>query len=146
MKVSVKSALPPLVAKELAAELIRLPLLRTELALQSHDFLISIAYIVRRRSRQAFCISFVNTALKFVARRRTTCTPCISDLRVLRHDKNTICFNTITATSIAFIPRAHWNINSQWRSRKTPLFKVQYFQFAGPKLHFSDQDRYSHIG
>ena len=76
MNVSAKSALPPLVAKELAAELIRLPLLRTELALQSHDFfrLISIAYIVRRRSRQAFCISFVNTALKLVARRRTTCT------------------------------------------------------------------------
>ena len=72
MNVSAKSALPPLVAKELAAELIRLPLLRTELALQSHDFFISIAYIVRRRSRQAFGISFVNTALKFVARRRTT--------------------------------------------------------------------------
>ena len=146
MNVSAKSALPPLVAKELAAELIRLPLLRTELALQSHDFFISIAYIVRRRSRQAFCISFVNTALKFVARRRTTCTRWISNLRVLRHDKNTIGLNTITATPIAFIPRAHWNINSQWRSRKTPLFKVQYFQFSGPKLHFSDHDRYSHIG
>ena len=29
---------------------------------------------------------------------------------------------------------------------KTPVFKAQYFQFTGPKLHFSDQDRYSHIG
>ena len=100
MNVSAKSALPPLVAKELAAELIRLPLLRAELALQSHGFFISITYIVRRRSRQAFCISFVNTALKFGARRRTTCTPLISDLRVLRHDKNTIGLNTITASPI----------------------------------------------
>ena len=91
---------------------IRLPLLQLELALQSHDFFISIAYIMRRRSRQAFCISFVNTALKFVARRRTTCTRLISDLRELRHDKNTIGLNKITATPIAFIPRAHWNINS----------------------------------
>ena len=48
MNVSAKSALPPLVAKELAAELIRLPLLRAELALQSHGFFISITYVVQR--------------------------------------------------------------------------------------------------
>ena len=55
MNDSAKSALPSLVAKALAAELIRLPLLQTELALQSQDFLISFAYIMRRRSRRAFC-------------------------------------------------------------------------------------------
>ena len=53
MNDSAKSALPSLVAKALAAELIRLPLLQTELALQSQDFL--FAYIMRRRSRRAFC-------------------------------------------------------------------------------------------
>ena len=34
---------------------IRLPLLQTELALQSHAFFIPFAYIMRRRSRRAFC-------------------------------------------------------------------------------------------
>ena len=103
MNDSAKSALPPLVAKELAAELIWLPLLQTELALQSHDFFISIAYIVRRRSRQAFCIRFINTALKFVTRRRTTCTRLISDLRELRHDKNTDRFHTASSLEHKFI-------------------------------------------
>ena len=105
MNDSAKSALPSLVAKALAAELIRLPLLQTELALQSQDFLISFAYIMRRRSRRAFCgqnSSEIGRQKKNYSTR----------FRVLRHDKNTIGLNKNTATPITFIPRAHWNINS----------------------------------
>ena len=103
-----KSALPPLVAKELAAELIRLPPLQTELALQSHDFFISIAYIMRRRSRRAFC---GQNSSEIRRQKENYSTRSISDLRVLRHDKNTIGLNKNTATPITFIPRAHCNIN-----------------------------------
>ena len=99
-----KSALPPLVAKELAAEL----LLQTELALQSHDFFISIAYIMRRRSRRAFC---GQNSSEIRRQKENYSTRSISDLRVLRHDKNTIGLNKNTATPITFIPRAHCNIN-----------------------------------
>ena len=105
MNDSAKSALPSLVAKALATEVIRLPLLQTELALQSQDFLISFAYIMRKRSRRAFCGQ--NSSEK-----EDYSTRSISELRVLRHDKNTIGLNKNTATPITFIPRAHWNINS----------------------------------
>ena len=104
MNDSAKSALPPLVAKELAAELIRLPLLQTEL-----DFFISIAYIMRRRSRRAFCGQNSSEIRRL---KENYSTRSISDLRVLRHDKNTIGLNKNTATPVTFIPRAHWNINS----------------------------------
>ena len=110
MNDSAKSALPSLVAKALAAELIRLPLLQTELALQSQDFLISFAYIMRRRSRRAFCGQ--NSSENRRQMEEDYSTRSISDLRVLRHDKNTIGLNKNTATPITFIPRAHWNINS----------------------------------
>ena len=109
MNDSAKSALPSLVAKALAAELIRLPLLQTELALQSQEFLISFAYIMRRRSRRAFC---GQNSSEFRRQKEDYSTRSISELRVLRHDKNTIGLNKNTATPITFIPRAHWNINS----------------------------------
>ena len=109
MNDSAKSALPSLVAKALAAELIRLPLLQTELALQSQDFLISFAYILRRRSRRAFC---GQNSSEIRRQKEDYSTRSISELRVLRHDKNTIGLNKNTATPITFIPRAHWNINS----------------------------------
>ena len=109
MNDSAKSALPSLVAKALAAELIRLPLLQTELALQSQDFLISFAYIMQRRSRRAFC---GQNSSEIRRQKEDYSTRSISDLRVLRHDKNTIGLNKNTATPITFIPRAHWNINS----------------------------------
>ena len=109
MNDSAKSALPSLVAKALAAELIRLPLLQTELALQSQDFFISIAYIMRRRSRRAFC---GQNSSEIRRQKEDYSTRSISELRVLRHDKNTIGLNKNTATPITFIPRAHWNINS----------------------------------
>ena len=109
MNDSAKSALPFLVAKALAAELIRLPLLQTELALQSQDFLISFAYIMRRRSRRAFC---GQNSSEIRRQKEDYSTRSISELRVLRHDKNTIGLNKNTATPITFIPRAHWNINS----------------------------------
>ena len=109
MNDSAKSALPSLVAKALAAELIRLPLLQTELALQSQDFLISFAYIMRRRSRRAFC---GQNSSEIRRQKEDYSTRSISELRVLRHDKNTIGLNKNTATPITFIPRAHWNINS----------------------------------
>ena len=112
MNDSAKSALPPLVAKELAVELIRLPLLQTELALQSHDFFISIAYIMRRRSRRAFCGQNSSEIRRQKENYSTRSISDVSELRVLRHDKNTICLNKNTATPITFIPRAHWNINS----------------------------------
>ena len=69
MNDSAKSALPSLVAKALAAELIRLPLLQTELALQSQDFLFPLPISCEDDPGQ---LSVVKTALKFVARRRTT--------------------------------------------------------------------------
>ena len=109
MNDSAKSALPSLVAKALAAELIRLPLLQTELALQSQDFLISFAYIMRRRSRRAFC---GQNSSEIRRQKEDYSTRSISELRVLRHDKNTIGLNKNTATPITFIPRAHWDINS----------------------------------
>ena len=109
MNDSAKSALSSLVAKALAAELIRLPLLQTELALQSQEFLISFAYIMQRRSRRAFC---GQNSSEIRRQKEDYSTRSISDLRVLRHDKNTIGLNKNTATPITFIPRAHWNINS----------------------------------
>ena len=109
MNDSAKSALPSLVAKALATEVIRLPLLQTELALQSQDFLISFAYIMRKRSRRAFC---GQNSSEIRRQKEDYSARSISELRVLRHDKNTIGLNKNTATPIAFIPRAHWNINS----------------------------------
>ena len=112
MNDSAKSALPSLVAKALAAELIRLPLFQTELALQSQDFLISFAYIMPRRCRRAFCGQNSSEFSEIRRQKEDYSTRLISDLRVLRHDKNTIGLNKNTATPITFIPRAHWNINS----------------------------------
>ena len=109
MNDSAKSALPALVAKALAVELIRLPLLQMDLALQSQDFLISFAYIMRRRSRKAFC---GQNSSEIRRQKEHYSTRSISELRVLRHDKNTIGLNKNTATPITFIPRARWNINS----------------------------------
>ena len=53
MNVSAKSALPPLVAKELAAELIRLPLLRTELALDTESWFLHLNCLYRAKMIQA---------------------------------------------------------------------------------------------
>ena len=83
MNDSAKSALPSLVAKALAAELIRLPLLQTELALQSQDFLISFAYIMQRRSRRAFC---GQNSSEIRRQKEDYSTLSISELRVLRHN------------------------------------------------------------
>ena len=82
MNDSAKSALPPLVAKELAAELIRLPLLQTELALQSHDFFIPLPISCEDDLGE---LSLVKTALKFVARAQLLET-WLALTRVSRHN------------------------------------------------------------
>ena len=53
-----------------------------------------------------------NHASSNSAQKENYSTRSVSELRVLRHDKNTIGLNKNTATPITFIPRAHWNINS----------------------------------
>ena len=50
------------------------------------------------------------------------------ELRKRRHDKK--------ARSRSSILQAHWNVNSQWRTRKKQLFRASFFQFVVWKSSF----------
>ena len=127
------------------AELIRLPLLRTELALQSWFLHLNCLY--RAKTIQAsFLYQFCQYSSEIRRQKEDYMHSLDQRLESItsRQEHNRFEYNY--RNSNRFHTAGSLEHKFTMAESKNTTFKVQYFQFAGPKLHFSAQDRYSRIG